>query len=145
MLAAAARVFTPARRLQLSVICLQALQGSKLNNKPVKIYIHDPLSKERQAELAAANSTKAQKKKQPAAAQVADGSTPAAGGDGSADSSSSKAGRKQRQQQRSRMTYSVKVSNMSWSTTAEGLSQHFADCPVSCRLDQVSRVVLAWV
>lgn len=125
------------------VLCLQALQGTKLNSKPLKIVIHEALSKERRAELAAANSAKS-RQQQPR--QTADGETAAAGGDGSADSSSSgsrKAGRKQ--QQKPRLTYSLKVTNMSWSTDAEGLSKHFADCPVSCRLAQVSVGVLAWV
>jgi hypothetical protein len=73
--------------------------------------------------MAAANAAKSQKepKKQQAQAQQQQ--------EGSEEKPKQQATRRQ---QASRQTYSVKVINLAWSTTAEGLTQHFADCPVSC-------------
>lgn len=110
--------------------CLQALQGSVLNDKPLKIHIHELLSKERSAELAAANAAKSQKTPQKQTQQQQEQQQ----AEGSAGEEKPTSQTATRRQQGSRQTFSVKVINLAWSTTAEGLRQHFADCPVSCLL-----------
>jgi hypothetical protein len=94
-----------------------------LNDKPLKIYIHEAFSKERSAEMAAANAAKSQVKPQEQQGQAQQQQ------EGSGEKPKQRAAHSQ---QASRQTYSVKVINLAWSTTAEGLAQHFADCPVSC-------------
>ena len=39
-----------------------------------------------------------------------------------------------RQQQRRAVTYDLKVQGLAWTTTAEGLAQHFSDCKVGLRV-----------
>jgi hypothetical protein len=117
---------------------LQAVNGTSLNDKLLKVFVHTGYNKDAAAAMSAANAAKAKEKQQQAKQERVSNkkatATSTAGPDSAGDSNESSTKgdeiKPKRQQQRRAVTYDLKVQGLAWATTAEGLAQHFSDCKV---------------